>query len=101
MAKKDQSKVAGGIARSLALTPQRKREIAAKAAAARWGKLPSATHKGNFKEDFGIDVDCYVLDDDQHTAVISQRGMATAIGLSSRGQVLHSFAESRRMAPFV
>src|SRR3954468_226167 len=66
---KDKSKVPGGLARAKALTPERKRQIAAKAAAARWGKLPRATHRGNFREDFGIDVDCYVLDDDQKTAV--------------------------------
>jgi len=41
-----------------------------------------ATHKGNFKEDFGIDVDCYVLDDEQKTAVISQRGMGATLGFS-------------------
>ena len=67
MKKKDESKVAGGVARSLALTPERKREIAAKAAAARWGTLPRATHRGNFKEDFGIEVDCYVLNDERKT----------------------------------
>lgn len=99
--KKDATKVPGAIARALALSPERKREIAAKAAAARWGKLPSATHKGNFKEDFGIDVDCYVLNDDQKTAVVSQRGMAVALGLTQRGNALHSFANSRRMGPFV
>ncbi len=42
-----------------------------------------ATHKGNFKAEFGIDVDCYVLDDEQKTAVISQRGMGEALGLGS------------------
>lgn len=98
MARRDESKVAGGVARALVLTPERKRQIAAKAAAARWGILPKATHKGNFRDDFGIDVDCYVLDDEQHTAVVSQRGMAVALGLSERGQALHSFTNSRRMA---
>lgn len=38
-----------------------------------------ATHRGNFKKDFGIDVDCYVLNDERHTAVISKRGMAKII----------------------
>lgn len=101
MAKKDVSKVAGGLARSLALTPERKRQIAAKAAAARWGILPRATHKGNFKDDFGIDVDCYVLDDEQKTAAVSQRGMAVAIGLRERGSAFPIFANSKTMAPFV
>jgi hypothetical protein len=101
MSKRDESKVPGGVARALALTPERKREIAAKAAAARWGKLPQATHKGNFKEDFGIDVECYVLDDSQKTAVVSQRGMAVAIGLVERGNAFVRFAKGKSIAPHV
>jgi P63C domain len=99
---KDESKVPGGLARAKALTPERKSQIAAKAAAARWGKLPSATHRGNFKEDFGIDVDCYVLDDEQKTAVLSQRGMGAAMGLQgASGQAFLRFANSRTLAPYV
>ncbi|MBI4990315.1 MAG: hypothetical protein HZC23_15980 [Rhodocyclales bacterium] len=95
---KDESKVIGGIARANALTPEQKKEIAKKAAAARWGdKPPVATHKGNFKEEFGIDVECHVLDDANKTAVISQTGMATAIGLSSRGNAFPRFLESKAM----
>jgi P63C domain. len=44
-----------------------------------------ATHKGNFKKDFDIDVDCYVLNDKDKTAVISQRGMQAALGLGNTG----------------
>lgn len=44
-----------------------------------------ATHKGNFKEHFGFDVDCYVLDDAAKTAVISSRGMGAALGLGESG----------------
>jgi len=101
MVDKDKTKVAGGIARAFALTPERKRQIAVKAAAARWGTLPKATHKGNFKEDFGIDVDCYVLDDEQKTAVVSQRGMAVALGLSERGNSFIRFANSKSIAGHV
>ena len=80
----------GGEARAKKLSADRRREIAQTAIQARWRKagkmpLPKATHKGTFKEDFGIDVDCYVLDDDQKTAVISQVGMGKALGLSHRG----------------
>ncbi len=95
-------KAKGGVARAAALTPAQRRSIAIKAAAARWGKLPRATHKGSFKEEFGIDVDCYVLDDEGKTAVISQRGMATAIGLDqSSGAALPRFLSGQRMAPYV
>lgn len=98
---RDESKVPGGLARARALTPERKSQIATKAAAARWGKLPHATHKGNFRDDFGIEVDCYVLDDEQKTAVVSQRGMAAAIGLSERGNAFRRFTGSKAMSPYV
>lgn len=95
-------KAKGGFARAEALTPERRSSIAVKAAAARWGKLPRATHKGNFKEDFGADVECYVLDDDQKTAVISQRGMGAALGFSQGGGGrLHRFVKGEKVAPFV
>lgn len=98
---KNESKIAGGVARARALTPERKREIAVKAATVRWGKVPLATHKGNFRDDFGIDVDCYVLNDDQKTAVVSQRGMAVAIGLAERGNAFRRFASSKSMSQYL
>lgn len=93
----------GGIARALALTSERKHQIAKKGAAARWGEKPvKATHRGSFKDEFGIDVECYVLDDEQKTAVISQRGMGAAIGLGqSSGVVLPRFLKTVTMAPYV
>ncbi|MGJ8524286.1 hypothetical protein R84981_003011 [Carnimonas sp. R-84981] len=94
-------KSAGGIARAKSLSPARKSEIAKKAAMARWGKLPQALKRGNFKDDFGIDVDCYVIDDENRTAVISQRGMAAALGLSVRGNAFLRFANSKMLAPFL
>lgn len=102
MAKKDETKVAGGKARAAALTPERKKEIAAKAAAARWGEKPlQATHKGNFEKDFAIDVDCYVLNDATKTAVISQRGMGQAMGLAEGGGAIRRFLSSNTMTNFV
>ena len=94
-------KAKGGKARAAKLTPERRSEIAKKGGAARWGKLPIAISKGNFKEEFGIDIDCYVLDDTQKTAVISQRGMGQAIGLSKRGDRLIVFSESKNMAKYI
>jgi hypothetical protein len=75
----------GGEARASKLSAERRSEIARAAIQTRWEKagkipLPQATHKGNFKEDFGIDVDCYVLNDEAKSAFISQRGMGTALG---------------------
>lgn len=74
----------GGVARAQKLPPEQRRAIAKKAAIARWGEKPfEFTHKGNFAQDFGIDADCYVLNDENKTAVISQRGMGNALGLKS------------------
>jgi hypothetical protein len=89
----------GGIARREALSPQERQNIARGAAAARWGY--KASHKGSFEEHFGTNVECYVLDDEQKTAVISQRGMAEAIGLSSRGNALPRLLGTRVLADAV
>jgi P63C domain len=89
----------GGTARDKALSDEQKTEIARKAALARWGgKLAQATHKGSFKEEFGSDVECYVLDDAQKTAVISQSGMGRAIGLANRGNAFPRFLSSRAIS---
>lgn len=89
----------GGIARRDALSKETRRAIARKAAMARWGV--KATHRGNFKKELGIDVECYVLDDDAKTAVISQTGMARALGLSSRGNALPRFLANKAMSEVV
>jgi hypothetical protein len=92
-------RVRSGLARAEALPPTRRVEIARKAAAARWGHAPlKATHRGSFKDEFGIDVDCYVLDDPQRTAVISQSGMGRALGLSPRGNAFPRFLTSNSIA---
>src|SRR4051794_14507806 len=89
----------GGIARAATLSEDRRREIARQAAQARWGVR--ATHRGNFLKDFGIDVDCYVLDDATKTPVISQRGMGQAIGFSRRGSRLIVFVKSKTMDDYI
>ena len=102
MSEKDESKVPGGRARALALSPERKKEIGAKGAMARWGEKPLvAIHKGSFKEEFGVDVECYVLNDPNKTPVISQTGMARVLGLSARGSSFPSFINSQSMAPYL
>jgi hypothetical protein len=94
-----QGKAIGGHARARALSPEARRDIAQRAAIARWGH--KATHRGSFKEDFGIDVDCYVLDDEQKTAVISQRGMGEALGFSEGGDRLPRFVSGGTITPYV
>jgi len=94
---------AGGKARKEALPPERRIQIAKDAASARWGEKPlRATHRGNFKDEFGIDVDCYVLDDEKKTAVISKRGMGAAMGLAhGSGTRLSRFLSGEKIAPYV
>ncbi len=89
----------GGIARREALSKEARTAIAKKAATARWGI--KASHRGNFQEQLGIDVECYVLDDAEKTAVISQTGMARALGLSSRGNALPRFLANKVMSDTV
>lgn len=93
------SRARGGIARRDALSPEARIAIAKKAALARWGA--KATHRGNFQEQLGVDVECYVLDDQDKTAVISQTGMARALGLSSRGNALPRFLSNQVMSSAV
>jgi len=92
----------GGAKRAEILPPERRVEIAQKAAIARWGnKTVRASHKGSFLVEFGVDVDCYVLDDATKTAVISQRGMGQAIGFSRRGSRLTVFVNSQTMEGYI
>src|ERR1700757_2592942 len=102
MTDESNGRVRSGLARAASLSPEQRAEIARRAAEVRWGpKLLRATHKGNFKEKFGIDVECYVLDDIEKTAVVSQTGMARALGLSPRGHVFPRFITSQAMAESV
>jgi hypothetical protein len=98
----------GGKARAKKLTKEERSAIAKNAAEQRWERLGKlrpesermglrATHKGSFKDEFGIDVECYVLNDPNKTAVISQTGMGSALGLSKRGNALPRFLSSKAM----
>jgi hypothetical protein len=60
-----------------------------------------ATHKGNFEKDFGLSVECYVLNDDRKTAVISQRGMAQTLGLGEGGSRLPRFMNGKTISEYV
>lgn len=60
-----------------------------------------ATHKGSFEEEFGLDINCYVLDDQKKTAVISQRDMGLALGLGEGGSRLPRFVSGKTISTYV
>lgn len=92
----------GGAKTAAIMTPEQKAERAKKGALARWGaKMPKATHKGNFKEEFGLDVECYVLDDEKKSAVIGQRGMGQALGLGEGGSKLKRLIGAKSLANYI
>lgn len=92
----------GGIARSAKLSPERRSEIARNAAIAKHANKPlEAIKKGNFKDDFGFDVECYVLNDEKRTALISQRGMGAALELGEGGSRLKRFVNYQFMQKYI
>lgn len=79
----------GGAARAKALSPERRREIASKAAAARreLAQLPRATHGS---EDHpltigDIKIPCYVLEDGRR--MLTRQGLQVGIGMSASGAI--------------
>ncbi len=99
-AKRVTGRARGALVLAESMTPLERRQRGERGAAARWGEKPlMATHKGSFKEEFGVDVECYVLNDPNKTPVISQTGMARVLGLSARGSAFPSFINSQAMAP--
>ncbi len=95
-------KAKGGKALADMMSPEERTERAKKAATARWGaRPPKATHKGNFQEEFGIDIECYVLDDENKTAVIHQRGMGDALGFSESGSRFPRFINGKNISPYI
>ncbi len=89
----------GGVAVAAKMTPEDKTERAKKGALARWGL--KATHKGSFKNEFGIDAECYVLNDPTKTAVITQLGMGEILGLGSGGSRLPRFVFNKTMSEYL
>lgn len=95
MQAKDASKQAGAIARSAALTPQRRSQIAAKAALARAGH-PSATHTGEIQIG-GAAIPCAVLSDGRR--VVWQREVVGLLTGNKKGG-LSRYLRASNLAPF-
>jgi hypothetical protein len=103
MSDKASGRARGGKVLAEMMTPEERKARAQKAAIARWGeKPPKAIRKGNFQAEFGFDVECYVLDDANKTAVIHQRGMGEVLGFSKQGGGrLARFMEGKNIAPYL
>jgi P63C domain-containing protein len=99
----------GGYARANSLTPGQRREIAQKAAVARWDSdLPAATHEGEFK--LGeVAIACAVLPNG--TRIITQATFLRALGRSrspkagtgvlSSGDGLPFFLQAESLKPYI
>lgn len=93
----------GGIVTAANMSPEERAKRARKGSLARWGAKPirALPNKGNFLRHFGVDVECYIADDERKTAVISQTGMARILGLSARGNAFPRFVGSQALADSV
>lgn len=101
-------KALGGIRRSESLTPEKRKEIASKAAMARWDSdLPKAEF-GAADRPLRIgewEVPCYVLSDKRR--VLVQRGVMTALDMSQGtagrggGDRLAKFVSTKALTPFI
>jgi hypothetical protein len=108
-----QGKAKGGLARAEILSPERKKEIAQKAAQARWLSKSQVADSSIKKAIYGspekllkigdVEVECYVLEDG--TRVLSGRGMQQAIGIGgearTHGAKLRRFLDLDAIKPFV
>lgn len=92
----------GGHVVAAKMTKEQRVERARKGAVARWAdRPPSATHKGNFRAELGIDAECYVLNDANKTAVITQLGMGVILGLGAGGSRLPRFVFNKTMSEYL
>lgn len=107
--KNPKGKAIGGKARAASLTPEKRKEISARAIAAKKekAKLPRATHgKDDHPLRIGdIEIPCYVLEDGRR--VLAQRGMVSALGMSRGGSSkgggdrLAHFIGGKALEPFI
>jgi len=98
-------KAIGAYARAQKLSPERRKEIATLAAAARYGpppQLPKANHEGVLKVG-ALEIPCYVLEDG--TRILSQRGLNDALqvgqGGASGAQKTPRFVGAKALIPFI
>ncbi|WP_222439756.1 P63C domain-containing protein [Alloacidobacterium dinghuense] len=116
MSDESTGKAKGGFARAEVLSPEKRSQIAKKAALARWGDSEAVdaaiqpTHNGQIHIN-GLDIDCVVLSDGRR--VISQRAVGRALGrrrggedyyrrkTGSSGGELPEFLGAKNLNPFI
>ena len=81
MNEENQGKAAGGHARAKSLSSETRKEIAQKAASARWKNIPKASYSGAIHIG-DLEIPCCVLEDG--TRLLTQYGFLQAIGRSPR-----------------
>jgi len=108
---KDKTKVKGGLARAESLSARERKEIAKKAAVARWGSnIPKATHEGILRLGVGttVEIPCAVLEDGQR--LITQSGLMQALGRArqAKGRQYYdadvnmpAFLTAKNLKPFI
>ncbi len=102
----------GGKARARSLSPERRAEIARKAASARWDQpdetLPKVVCGSSDQPmripSLGIEIPCYVIEGERR--VLVQRGMVEALGMArgsagGGGDRLANFVQGERVNPFI
>src|SRR5258708_5928901 len=102
--------VKGGNARAEVLSPDARREIARKAATARWSKaveIPKATHEGTVTIG-DLEIPCAVLEDGRR--VLTQSGFMRALGRArqAKGRAYYdgdvnmpAFLTAKNLKPFI
>lgn len=100
---KDAKKIAAGKARADQLSPERKREIAQKAALARWsGHLPDATHEGVLKI-AALELPVAVTSDGSRLMI--SKAFMSALGRpwkgSYAGTELPNFIAAKNLLPYI
>lgn len=100
---KNPDKARAARARAASLSPMQRREIARKAADARWGrKLPTATHEGVLRI---ADLELPVANLADGTRLMISRAFMTALGRPWKGTYkrtgLPNFVDAKNLSPFI
>jgi P63C domain len=92
-------RVLSGQARAASLSPERRKEIAARAAAARWGiTTREATKEGTLKI-AGAEIPCFILEDE--TRVLARAAFVRAIGRTGKVKGGRQFDEELQTPTFL